>query len=590
MRATMRKKAGPVLAALSLIVVILLILVVGKKIEAYIPSEEVQELTEYFGTEHADDVAIVWNQQLTVLKGKWMDGRVYLDFDTLHDELNGRFYWDGNEKLLRYTTADDLVTVYADREDFFIGNDVTKESYRIVQVMDDTVYVALDFVKQYTDLGYELYTDPYRILLTTDWDSICGRTTVRKKTQLRVKGGIKSPILKELAKGDEVAVLERMDDWCKVQTADGIIGYVKNKKLTGEGKTAELAEEQIPPHSYEGESFTHSLLDEPVNLLWHQTTNAEANARIPTVLANSKDVNVIAPTWFYLNDNEGNLADVASKDYVSYCHEQGVKVWGLFSNLENAEVDSTYVLTHSSVRENLVNQIISKALQYNLDGVNVDLEALSHEVGDAYIQFIRELSLKCDDNGLTLSVDNYVPSAYTEFYNRAEQALFADYIIVMAYDEHYAGSDEGSVSSITFVTDGAQNTVSAGVPAEQVVLGLPFYTRIWAETPKEEAGDSAEAAADDYVGYDLSSEAVSMAEARSRVDAGGGEIVWLDDVGQNYAQYERDGVTYKVWLEDAKSLELKLQVVKDEKLGGAAFWKAGMETADVWDTIVSYLQ
>ena len=126
MRATMRKKAGPVLAALSLIVVILLILVVGKKIEAYIPSEEVQVLTEYFGTEHADDVAIVWNQQLTALKGKWMDGRVYLDFDTLHDELNGRFYWDGNEKLLRYTTADDLVTVYADREDFFIGNDVTK--------------------------------------------------------------------------------------------------------------------------------------------------------------------------------------------------------------------------------------------------------------------------------------------------------------------------------------------------------------------------------------------------------------------------------------------------------------------------------
>lgn len=280
---------------------------------------------------------------------------------------------------------------------------------------------------------------------------------------------------------------------------------------------------------------------------------------------------------------------MASKDYVNYCHEQGVKVWGLFSNLENSEVDSTYVLTHSSVRENLVNQVISKALQYNLDGVNVDMEALSHEVGDGYIQFIRELSLKCDDNGLTLSVDNYVPSAYTEFYNRAEQARFADYIIVMAYDEHYAGSDEGSVSSIEFVTNGAKDTVSAGVPAEQVVLGLPFYTRIWMETPKEEDGDSVEAASDDYVGYDLTSEAVSMAEARSRVDANGGEIIWLDDMGQNYAEYERDGVTCKVWLEDAKSLELKLQVMKDENLGGVAFWKAGMETADVWDTIVSYL-
>lgn len=586
----MRKKAGPVIAALLLIVVIGLILVVGKKIEAYIPSEEVEELTDYFGTEEADDVAIVWNQQLTDLRGRWLDGAVYLDFDTLHDAFNSRFYWDGNEKLLRYTTSDALVTAYADREEFFTGNDVTKAGYKIVQILDDTVYVALEFVKQYTDMGYELYTDPYRILLTTDWNNVCGMTTVKKKTQLRVKGGIKSPILRELAKGDEVAVLELMDDWCRVETVDGIIGYVKKKKLTGEGEQAELGENQLPPHSYEGESFSHSLLGEPVNLLWHQTTNADSNARIANVLANSKNVNVISPTWFYLNDNEGNFADVASKDYVNYCHEQGVKVWGLFSNLENSEVDSTHVLTHSSIRENVVNQIISKALQYNLDGVNVDFEALSHEVGDSYIQFIRELSLKCDDNGLTLSVDNYVPSAYTEFYNRREQANFADYVIVMAYDEHYAGSDEGSVSSIDFVTNGARDTVAAGVPAEQVVLGMPFYTRIWAETPKEEDGDSAEAASEDYLDYELTSEAVSMAQARDRVNANGAEIVWLDDIGQNYAEYELDGVTYKVWLEDAKSLELKLQVMKEEGLGGAAFWKAGMETADVWDTIVSYLQ
>ena len=330
-------------------------------------------------------------------------------------------------------------------------------------------------------------------------------------------------------------------------------------------------------------------MDEPVKLLWHQTMNADANARIATVLANSKDVNVISPTWFYLNDNEGNLADAASKDYVNYCHEQGVKVWGLVSNLENPDVDSTYVLTHTSVRENLVNQIISKALNYNLDGVNVDFEALSKEVGDGFIQFIRELSLKCDDNGLVLSVDNYVPSAYTQFYNRAEQANFADYIIVMAYDEHYSRTDAGSVASIGFVEKGAKDTIDAGVPAEQTVLGMPFYTRIWSETPKEEDGDSAEAASDDYVGYELSCETAGMAEARSRIDANGAQITWMDDCGQNYAQYESDGVTYKIWLEDAQSLDLKLKVMKDLNLAGAAFWKAGMETADVWDTISSYL-
>lgn len=587
---TMRKKAGPVIAALLLIVVIGLILVIGKKIENYIPSEEVQDLEEYFGIEEPDDVAIIRDQELTDLKGKCMDGKIYLDFDIVHDELNSRFYWDNNEQLLRYTTAENLVTAYAGRKEYFVGNDVTREDYEIVKLRDDTVYVALDFVKKYTDLGYELYTDPYRIMLTTVWKGLCGTTTVSRDTELRVKGGIKSPILTELEKGTEVIVLESMDEWCKVSTVDGLIGYVKNKKLTGEGQQAEFSEAQLPPHSYEGETFTHNLMEEPVNLLWHQTMNADANARIATVLANSKNVNVISPTWFYLNDNEGNLSDAASKDYVNYCHEQGVKVWGLVSNLENSEVDSTYVLTHTSVRENLVNQIIAKALNYNLDGINVDFEALSGDVGDGFIQFIRELSLKCDDNGLVLSVDNYVPSAYTQFYNRAEQANYADYVIVMAYDEHYSGSEEGSVASIGFVREGAQNTLAQGVPAEQLILGMPFYTRIWAETPKEEDGDSAEAASDDYVGYELSCETAGMAEARSRIDVNGAQITWLEDCGQNYAQYEVDGITYKIWLEDARSLDLKLQVMKDLKLAGAAFWKAGMETADVWGTISSYLE
>lgn len=586
---TMRKKAGPVIAAILLIVVIGLILVVGKKIENYIPSEEVQDLKEYFGINASDDVAVIRDQELSQIKGKCLGGSIYLDFDTVHDELNSRFYWDKNEKLLRYTTADDLVTAYAGRNDYFIGNDVVNESYEIVKLEEDTVYVALDFVKKYTDLGYELYTDPYRIVLTTDWEHASGRTKVTRNTELRVKGGIKSPILTELEKGTEVIVLEPMDDWCRVATVDGIIGYVKNKTLVGNGTQAEFSEDQLPPHSYEGETFSHNLMDEPVKLLWHQTMNMDANARIATVLANSKDVNVISPTWFYLNDNEGNLSDVASRDYVNYCHEKGVKVWGLVSNLENSEVDSTYVLTHTSVRENLVNQIIAKALNYNLDGVNIDFEALSGEVGDGYIQFIRELSLKCDDNGLVLSVDNYVPSAYTRFYNREEQANFADYVIVMAYDEHYAGSEEGSVASIGFVEKGTKETLEEGVPAQQLILGMPFYTRIWAETPKEEDGDSAEAAADDYVGYELSSETASMAEARKRIDANGAQITWLDDCGQNYAQYEVDGVIYKIWLEDAQSLDLKLQVMKKENLAGAAFWKAGMETADVWDTIASYL-
>ena len=580
----MRKKAGPVVAALLLIIVIILILVVGRKIEQYIPSEEMADLNSYFSITEADDVAIVWNEGLSEQKAKVFDGTIYVTLDFLK-ELNDRFYWDENEQLLRYTTSEASVTVYAEQSDYYIGNDVTKGDTVIVRIDGDTVYVALDFAKNYADLAYQLYTEPQRIVLTSDWSTIHTQVSIKQDTQLREKGGIKSPILSELTKGTNVSLLESMVNWSKVCTTDGLIGYVKNSKLTDSDEAA-----GEPAHSYAGETFTHQLMDQPVRLLWHQVTNQQANARIATVLANSKGANVISPTWFYLNDNDGNLTDIGSSSYVDYCHSQGVKVWALVSNLENSEVDSTYVLTHTSVRENLVNQVITKALSYNLDGVNIDFESLAGEVGDGYIQFIRELSLKCEDNGLVLSVDNYVPSAYTQFYNRAEQANYADYVIVMAYDEHYAGGEEGSVASIDFVKTGVSDTLAEGVPNDQLILGMPFYTRIWAETPKQEDGDSAEAASEDYVDYDLSSEAVGMAEARTRIDANGADITWLEELGQNYSEYEKDGVTYKIWLEDAQSLEQKLQVVQDQNLAGGAFWKSGMETADVWDVIGEYLQ
>ena len=231
----MRRKAGPVIAALLLIVVIILILVVGKKIEAYIPSEEVQDLQEYFGVVAPEDVAIVWNQELVEEKGKCYDGTVYLDLGMVKDQLNDRFYWDENESLMRYTTADELITVYAGRSEYFIGNDVHKESYEIIKSEQGTIYVAIDFIMKYTDMGYAFCSNPNRILLTTDWEQAKGRTTIKKETQLRVKGGIKSPILAELEKGTEVVVIEPMEEWCKVQTTDGITGYVKNKALAGGG-------------------------------------------------------------------------------------------------------------------------------------------------------------------------------------------------------------------------------------------------------------------------------------------------------------------------------------------------------------------
>ena len=377
------------------------------------------------------------------------------------------------------------------------------------------------------------------------------------------------------------------ETWTQVATADGVVGYIKSKALGNTSTETRVSD-------YVEEEFTHLRKDFKINLGWHQVTNTTANNNVSTILQNTKGINVISPTWFYLKDTSGNIGSLASLDYVNYCHQNGVEVWALVSNfgakdqgLENPNL--TEILTYTSRREALINNLISAAIQYNLDGINVDFESVDPAVGDAYIQFIRELSLKCANNGLVLSVDNYSPTDYTAFYNRAEQAVFADYVIVMAYDEHYSGSPEaGSVASIGFVSDSVAKTLLE-VPANQLILGMPFYTRVWSETPVTDGSQEAEGTSEDTVPFELDCYSVGMKEAQNLVNTNGAVPVWSDEAKQYYVEYINDGVTYKIWMEDATSLEEKLKVMQANQLAGGAFWKLGLETSDVWDTVIKYI-
>ncbi len=578
----MRKKLIPVLSVLILIFIILVCLIVGKKVKQYMPSKEVQDLNKYFAVETEQEAAIEVNHTLVEQKAFQKDGEIYLDYQYVHDEFNHRFYWDANENIMLYTTSENVIKIPAQGKDYYIGKKKTSMDYDIVLVDANKTYLALDFVAAYTDLEYKTYGEPSRVLIQTKWGTVTN-VQVKKKTQLRVKGGIKSNILKELKKGDQLIKLEALENWTKVSTEDGLIGYVQNKRLG-------LETEQTENHEFKQEIFPHLVKDFEINMAWHQITVPDANYSITSALQNTKGINVISPTWFYLNDNDGGIGSFASTDYVKYCHENNIEVWGLVSNLVNQEVNTEEVLTHTSKRENFENQIMAAAIQYGLDGINIDLEELKGTVGEGFIQFIRELSLKCDKNGMVLSVDNYVSSEYTQFYDRKEQAAFADYLIVMAYDEHYAGSDEGSTASIGFVTKAADDILAEGVPAEQVVLGMPFYTRIWAETPKEASGEDTESASDDYVPYELTSEAVGMNEAMNRMQVNGADKKWLEESGQYYTEYVFNNVTYKIWLEDVKSLEEKLKVMDSHGFAGASFWKLGLEDSAVWDTIIKYIK
>lgn len=575
----MKKKIIPVLTAGALILVIILILILSHIIEKYTPSKEHEELTEYYNISSDDDVALILDHKVLEEKGKLIDNTVYLDIRTVQEYLNSRFYWDSNENKLLYVTANDLVSADAGSADYYVTKTKNTFPSTIVKADTTTAYVALDFVAQYTNVTYEQLDEPNRVILTSKFGDY-ETTNVKRNTQIRHKGGIKSPIVADVTKGTTLTLLETGDTWSKVMTEDGIIGYIKNKMISGT-TTATITSD------FTEEAHAHITKDFKINMGWHQVTNQTANSQVASVISATKGLNVISPTWFYLNDNNGGIASLASSEYVTYCHQNGVEVWALVSNLENTDVNTSEVLTYTSRRETLINNLISSAIQYNLDGINVDFESLNaSEVGDSYIEFIRELSLKCANNGIVLSVDNYVPSDYTAFYDREEQAAFADYIVIMAYDEHYAGSEEeGSVASIGFVTNGVTDTLKE-VPASQTILGVPFYTRVWSLTPSE---DSTESTDDSYVLYSLDSYAASMKDVQNLISANGATATWSDEDGQYYVEYENDGVTYKIWVEDATSIEEKLSVMKENNLAGASFWKLGLEDSTIWDTIIKYI-
>lgn len=551
----------------------------------YSPSKEKYDLQQYYGIEQEGQMAITVNNQVVEPHGMIADGKAYIQYDVLREYVNSRFYWDPNENILLYTLPRDMVSVEVGSKDYSVAKEKKSEDYVILKTDGSTAYIALDFIQQYTNIEYEVYDNPSRVMIISDW----GETSVAKvkrDTQVRYQGGVKSPILTEINKNDEVTIIDSEENWKKVRTKDGFIGYVKNSALQKE-------ETQNISRDFEEQEFTSISKDYTINMAWHNVTNSDANSSVLQRIAESKGLTTISPTWFHVSDTEGNLDSIASSDYVSYAHQANIEVWAAIRDFDggiNSYEESYAFLSYTSRRENLINQLISEALRVGIDGINVDFEKISEECGEHYIQFIRELSVRCRQNGIVLSIDNYVPKGYNMQYNRKEQGIVADYVVIMGYDEHYAGSPEaGPVSSYNFVKEGIEETLKE-VPAEKLISGIPFFTRLWAETPKteEELQSQAGTEAAEYA-MNVSSEALGMVGAQERVAQTGAQITWDEEAQQNYATWTVDGITYEIWLEDEQSIEAKLKLMKENKLAGTAAWALGQENTDIWNLILKYV-
>lgn len=563
----MKKKVVPILIAIALIIIIGGLSFGSKIIEKYSYSKERADLNAYYHISDSEDAAIVLQNEIVEERARVIDGTWYLDLDTVHKYLNDRFYMDRNEDLLLYTLPEDIVKVV-------IGSSVKETEdgsedlgYTIARYEGEKLYVAVDYVKQYTNFGYEVFTDPNRVQIDTQWEEM-QVASIKKNTKVREKGGVKSPILTDVAKGDKVTVLEQMETWTKVKTADSVIGYVENKRLNNI-----RSELPIPVTDYTEPEYTSLTRDYKINLGWHVVAGTVGNDTLQSVTANTKGLNVISPTWFKLSDNEGNFTSFASADYVEKAHGMGLEVWALAENIEYKDsIDMYQILSSTTTRRKLIDGLVTEVQQYGIDGINVDFEQISMDCGEHYIEFIRELSVSCRKNGIVLSVDNYVPTGYTDHYDRREQGIVADYVIIMGYDEHYAGSPEaGSVASINYVENGIADTVSQ-VPANKVINAIPFYTRIWETT-----------------GSSISSQAVGMETAEEYVAAHNIDVEWNEETCQNYGEYTSGDTLYQVWLEDEESIRVKLNIMEKYGIGGVAAWRLGFEKPEIWDEIETYL-
>ena len=566
----MKKKIIPVVVA------ILLILLIGggtlgkMLLDKYSYSKEEADWNDFYQVSEADRSAIILQDEMVEEQALIRDGVCYFDLATVHKYMNEVFYADLSENLLLYATPTEVIRTTFGETSYITTEGTQDAGYVISFTEGDTVYVAADYVKLFTNYSYECFDRHVQVY--TEWGTR-QVAQLKKDTAVRLRGGVKSPILTQAAKGDTLEILEQMETWSKVKTADSVIGYVENKRLE------EITEEtETPVTDYQEPEYTSLTSDSKICLGWHSIGGVGGNDTLYSMVSGTKGMNVIAPTWFSLTDENGSIRSFGTANYVTTAHNMGLQVWGVVDNFNYANETGTAIstlnmLSSTTSRQNFVQNVTDAAVSLGLDGINVDFEQLSSDCGPHYVEFIRELSIQCRNKGLVLSIANYVPFNFNDYYRLDIQGQVADYVIIMGYDEHWHGSkDPGSVASISYVSGGLDRTLQE-VPANKVVNALPFYTILWKTDGTE--------VTDEYI--TMNNEADFMSRA-------GVTAEWDEETCQNYAEWTSGSATYQIWLEDAESIAVKLNMMTTKNIGGVAVWRLGYGTQAAWELINAYLQ
>ncbi len=499
-----------------------------------------------------------------------VDNKPFVSYEFVKSYWDPYLFWDEANQLLIMTTETIVLEMETEQLTAFV-NDQPIQLEAPVTVIDGLPYLPIDFFAEYYNIVPVYYPNTNTVIINTLGVPIQKGLIINEKSDIRLDATIKEPIVAKLSKDSEIAILGEKGMWYRVQTEDGIIGYGKKTDI-------QLAGIFLHKEQKQEASVAWKPIGGKINLTWEQVHSKTPNTDdIPPL----NGVNVVSPTWFHLKDQDGNISgDKASLDYVEWAHEQGMHVWALYSNQFDPDLTREF-LSNPAARKKSIAQILGYAKMYQLDGVNIDFENVYYEDRDLLTQYIRELSPYLREQELVVSIDVTILSQsrnWSMVYDRIAYADTVDYVMVMTYDEHWGSSPvAGSVASLPWVEKGLQGVLEQ-VPKEKLILGVPFYTRIWKEEPQSDGS------------VKVTSRAVSMQLAMNTIEENQATIIYDEISKQKYAEYYEGDIRYRIWLETTDSMAERVKLVRQYDLAGIASWSRGFEQPEIWDTIRTFLE
>lgn len=484
---------------------------------------------------------------------------IYMSKEDIKNYFDKYIMYDENENNL-ITTYGEKVGVLPLNKNAIEINDSTVEVLSGAEKKDNIYYLPISAMSKVYNVNVE-YVKDKRILILDSLDKKLVKADASKNCSVKYKPNSFSKTIDKIKKGDKVVCIEKLkNNWSKVRTKDGYIGYVK---------TNIIQNEVVVRNNLERISNT-----EKINMMWdyysEYVTAPERNGNV------IDGINVVSPSFFSLISNgngkiKTNIGN-AGLNYINWAKENNYKIWAMFSNNSYKET-TTQILNSYTNRKKVINDIVNLAVTYNLDGINLDFENMATEDKNLFSRFIIELKPKLQEAGIVLSVDVTAPDGggnWSECYDRNVIGDVADYIVFMAYDQYgISAKKAGTTAGYNWVETNLKKFIEREeINSNKVILGIPFYTRLWTEDSKG----------------NVTNKTVNMKSINSVLPSNANKQ-WNEELKQYYVEYSEGGKNYKMWIEDLESIKYKVSLIKKYNLGGVASWEKDRETDDVWSLI-----